>query len=169
MGQWLDATPCFGGSAPGDIGLATLLPPLHADAAVYVELHARLTRDGVSSGHTLLGKLAAGLGVVTLANVAALGAASAGSPYLEIAVEDTTAQLAARDLESRRYGPLCADHVDLGLRDDPAVRVLGEASVTVAVVTANGQLLWFRRGRVPLVSADPVRSAHVLSTLVRAE
>lgn len=168
LGTWLDATPCLGAPAPANVQLASLLRPIRADAAVLVDVEATLTRDAVTSGHTLLGKLAGGLGVATLATVAALRAAASGNPYLEIAIEDPTVQLVARDLETHRFGPLCADWVDLGLRDDPTVRILGEASVTVAVIATDNRVLWFRRGKMPLVSADPKRAARLLATMVRA-
>lgn len=168
LAHWLEASPCPGSSAPVAAHLATLLPPIRADAAVFIDIHAHLTRDGITGGHTLLGKFAGTVGVATLVTVTALRGAADGDPYLELGVESSAVHLAARDLASRRFGPLCADHVDVGLRDSPDVRLLGEASVTVAVVTADNQLLWFRRGKLPLVFGDPTRAAQVIAALVRA-
>jgi hypothetical protein len=138
--------------------------------AVLIDARLHATSKGRKAGQVAAGTFiaAAGVAIVALAVVAAIekgDSPSCSDAQVSAAVEvtDVVAQAAIEGMEASRIAPVCSQPMAPVGSDEHGFWTGNHLDLSVAVLGTDGELLWYRAGKIPLDATKPEEASRRLT------
>ncbi len=169
--DWLDNEPVCSETMEPRAGyfpaLARVAAPLGAGAAVYLDARLYLTSRGRKVGQAVASTLiaAAVAAVIVLVAIAAKDSrgpdCSGASARVAVDLSNEAARVAVEQLRTNALRPACKK-----ARDKHGFWTGNHLDLAVAVVRADGELLWYRAGKFGLDTQDTQKNGRALAAFL---